>query len=119
MAKVIPILRIFDYDKAIEFYIDWLGFKIVWEDKKENRPIYIEVALGDIVLHLSEHHGDSSPGARLFIRGFENLAEYHKSLIDARYKYNRPGLKPPFWNPDALTMEAIDPFGNRLTFNNV
>jgi len=25
--KVIPVLRIFDYNKAIEFYIDWLGFK--------------------------------------------------------------------------------------------
>lgn len=31
VEKVIPILRIFDYKKAIEFYIDWLGFKINWE----------------------------------------------------------------------------------------
>lgn len=29
----IPILRIFDYQKAIEFYIDWLGFEIVWEHR--------------------------------------------------------------------------------------
>jgi hypothetical protein len=26
-TKVIPVLRIFDYKKAIEFYIDWLGFE--------------------------------------------------------------------------------------------
>ncbi|MEP7229033.1 MAG: glyoxalase superfamily protein [Ginsengibacter sp.] len=31
VQKVIPILRIFDHKKAIEFYIDWLGFKIDWE----------------------------------------------------------------------------------------
>lgn len=31
VEKAIPILRIFDYKKAIEFYVDWLGFKIVWE----------------------------------------------------------------------------------------
>nr|WP_317168533.1 glyoxalase superfamily protein [Chryseobacterium sp. LAM-KRS1] len=26
--QVIPVLRIFDYNKTIEFYIDWLGFEI-------------------------------------------------------------------------------------------
>ncbi|WP_394332219.1 glyoxalase superfamily protein [Parapedobacter koreensis] len=28
--KAIPILRIFDHDKAVEFYIDWLGFQVNW-----------------------------------------------------------------------------------------
>jgi hypothetical protein len=119
MTKVIPIFRIFDYDKAIEFYINWLGFKIDWEDKTDNLPIYMQVSLGDIVLHLSEHHGDCTPGSRVFISGFDNLAAYHKKLTDANYKYNRPGLKNPFWNPEALSMEVIDPFGSRLTFNNI
>jgi hypothetical protein len=77
----------------------------------------MQVSLGDVVLHLSEHHGDCTPGARVFISGFEGLAAYHKTLIDKKYKYNRPGLKNPFWNPEALSTEAIDPFGNRLTFN--
>ncbi|MEI3789480.1 MULTISPECIES: glyoxalase superfamily protein [unclassified Chryseobacterium] len=26
-TRIIPILRIFDYQKAVEFYVDWLGFK--------------------------------------------------------------------------------------------
>ena len=119
MAKVIPILRIYDYDKTIEFYIDWLGFKVDWEDRPENAPVYLQVSLGDIMLHLSEHHGDCTPGSRVFISGFENLEAYHKQLIDKQYKYNRPGLENPFWNPEALTMEVIDPVSNRLTFNNV
>ncbi len=42
--QIIPILRIFDYQKMLEFYIDWLGFEIVWEHRfEENMPAYIEV----------------------------------------------------------------------------
>lgn len=39
VQKVIPVLRIFDYKKAIEFYVDWLEFKIDWEHTfEENTP---------------------------------------------------------------------------------
>ncbi len=39
VQKVIPILRIFDYQKAVEFYVDWLDFKIDWEHTFEkNTP---------------------------------------------------------------------------------
>ncbi len=31
VEKVIPVLRIFDYKNAIEFYVDWLGLTINWE----------------------------------------------------------------------------------------
>jgi catechol 2,3-dioxygenase-like lactoylglutathione lyase family enzyme len=43
MAIARPIFRIFDYNKAIEFYIDWLGFTIDWEDKPKDGPIYMQV----------------------------------------------------------------------------
>ncbi|MBB4805779.1 catechol 2,3-dioxygenase-like lactoylglutathione lyase family enzyme [Chryseobacterium defluvii] len=57
--QVIPILRIFDYRKTVEFYVDWLGFEIVWEHSfEENTPVYMEVKKNNITLHLSEHHGD-------------------------------------------------------------
>lgn len=61
------MLRIFDYAKAIEFYIDWLGFKIDWEDKPEHRPVYLQVSKDDISLHLTEHHDDCCPGSKVFI----------------------------------------------------
>jgi hypothetical protein len=38
--RAIPILRIFDIAKALEFYLDYLGFKVDWEHlnrSKENR----------------------------------------------------------------------------------
>ena len=113
--QIIPILRIFDYQKMLEFYIDWLGFEIVWEHRfEENMPAYIEVKKGNIILHLSEHHGDASPGSSIFVWG-EGVAEYHKELIDKNYKYNRPGLEKTFYN--AVSFTVHDPFGNKIIFN--
>ncbi len=115
VEKTIPVIRIFDYNKAIEFYIDWLGFTIIWEHHfEENTPVYMEVEKDGLILHLSEHHGDAAPGARVFI-WCKGLKDYHKLLIDKKYKYNRPGLEKTFY--DAMCMEVNDPFGNKLTFN--
>ena len=67
-TKVVPIFRIFDYGKAIEFYVDWLGFKVDWEHTfHKDSPIYLQVSRDGIVLHLSEHYGDSTPGSKAFI----------------------------------------------------
>ncbi|OOQ58608.1 glyoxalase superfamily protein [Mucilaginibacter pedocola] len=117
MAIARPIFRIFDYDKAIEFYVDWLGFNIDWEHKPEGSPIYMQVSLQGIVLHLTEHYGDCTPGGRIHIEDFKGLRDYHKLLHSKNYKYYNPGLEKAGWNPDVLTMEVGDPFGNRLTFN--
>ncbi len=115
VEKVIPILRIFDYKKAIEFYIDWLGFKIDWEHTfEENTPVYMQVSGEGITLHLSEHHGDSTPGTRVYIE-CAWLKEYHKQLIEKKYKYNKPGLEESFYG--TWCMEVNDPFGNKLSFN--
>ena len=116
MASITPIFRIFDYSKAIEFYVDWLGFNVDWGDKPGNAPIYLQISLGEIRLHLTEHHGDCSPGARAHIDNFEGLADYHKQILSKSYKFNRPGIGPSPWNPNDLCMEVIDPFGNRLSF---
>jgi len=61
--RAIPILRIFDLARAREFYIDFLGFRIDWEHRfEDSAPVYMQVSRGDLVLHLSEHHGDCCPG---------------------------------------------------------
>ena len=119
MSTITPILRIFDYAKAIEFYINWLGFKVDWEHEFEpgTTPKYMQVSLRDLVLHLSEHHGDASPGTHIRINNFEGLIAYNKELNDKKYKYGRPGLQVPEWNQKAIYMTVYDPFGNRITFN--
>jgi catechol 2,3-dioxygenase-like lactoylglutathione lyase family enzyme len=47
----VPILRIFDVDRAREFYVDWLGFHVDWEHRfDENAPLYMQVSRGGLVL---------------------------------------------------------------------
>jgi catechol 2,3-dioxygenase-like lactoylglutathione lyase family enzyme len=115
IEKTIPVLRIFDYQKAIEFYIGWLGFEIVWEHHfEENTPVYMEVKKGDLTLHLSEHHGDGTPGTHVFIWG-TGLKEFHQQLIAKKYKYNRPGIEQAFYG--AWNVVVNDPFNNKISFN--
>lgn len=115
VEQTIPIFRIFDYQKAVEFYVDWLGFAIEWEHVfEEGMPKYIEIKSEGLTIHLSEHHGDATPGSKVFL-WCKGLREYHKILIEKKYKNNRPGLEETFY--DALCVEVIDPFGNRLSFN--
>jgi catechol 2,3-dioxygenase-like lactoylglutathione lyase family enzyme len=116
MPIVKAIFRMFDYAKAIEFYVDWLGFKIDWEYKPGTTPIYMQISLQDIQLHLSEHHGDASPGSHTRIENFVGLRALHEQLIAKQYKYNRPGLEVPEWNTNSIEMTVNDPFLNRITF---
>ena len=112
-----PIFRIFDYQKAIEFYVDWLGFEIESEHTfGENFPLYLILSFKELKIHLTEHHGDCSPGARIHIENFIGLKDYHKNLILKNYKYNKPEIEKAFWDNKISTMQVIDPFGNRLTF---
>lgn len=112
-GKTTPILRIFDEAKAREFYVDFLGFKVDWEHRFEaGLPLYMQVSRDQCILHLSEHHGDCSPGSAVRIETGE-LEAFHAELAAKRYKYARPGIEQMPWGKD---MSVHDPFGNRLTF---
>ena len=113
-SRPVPILRIFDESRAREFYLDFLGFTVDWEHRfEEDLPLYMQVALGECVLHLSEHHGDSSPGSALRIET-EGLEAFQRRLLEKRYRYARPGIVETPWG--TKDMSVRDPFGNRLTF---
>ena len=110
----IPILRIFSVEKAREFYVDYLGFKEDWTHTFEpNTPMYLQISLGDVVLHLSEHHGDGTPGSAIYIP-MEGIDEYHATLSAKNYKYLRPGIIEQDWG--TREMYLTDPFGNKLRF---
>jgi catechol 2,3-dioxygenase-like lactoylglutathione lyase family enzyme len=109
----IPIIRIFDVAKAKEFYLDFLGFKQEWEHRFEpGMPLYTQIIRSGLTVHLSEHHGDASPGATVFIEmtGIEAL---HRELLGKRYGYARPGVEQAPWGRE---LQVADPFGNRLRF---
>lgn len=113
--KTTPILRMFDVRKAREFYLDFLGFKVDFEHRFEpSLPLYMQVSLGSVILHLSEHHGDCSPGAKVIIET-TGLKDYHADILAKDYGYMRPGLEKEPWGD--VTMTVIDPFTNRLVFS--
>jgi hypothetical protein len=117
MIQIIPVMRVFDYSKTIEFYIDWLGFQLEWEHKPEGTPFYMRVSMKDVSIDLSEHHGECSPGAKISVNGFDGLESYHKVLTEKAYKFMKPGLGKIKWNHDMLEMTVIDPFYNHIIFN--
>ncbi len=114
-TRTIPVLRIFDAAKANEFYIGFLGFKLDFEHRFEpDLPLFMQVSLGDVILHLSEHHGDGSPGTKVIIET-TGLADYQAELIGKAYGYARPGLVEQPWGDTTLTV--ADPFFNHLIFS--
>lgn len=112
--SVIPILRIFDIAKAEEFYQGFLGFSVDWDHRfDDNAPLYRQVSRGNLILHLSEHHGDGSPGVQICVR-MDGVREYHQELSVKKYRYMRPGLEDTPWGTQEMCV--IDPFGNQIRF---
>jgi catechol 2,3-dioxygenase-like lactoylglutathione lyase family enzyme len=113
--RAIPILRIFDVHKPREFYVDFLGFRIDWEHRfEEDAPVYMQISRGDLVLHLTEHHGDACPGSTVFVRT-THLEDFHREISARGYRFMRPRIELAPWN--ANLMEVTGPFGNRIRFN--
>ncbi|MFF2091404.1 glyoxalase superfamily protein [Paenibacillus sp. NPDC058174] len=114
LEQIIPIFRIFDQDKAKEFYIDYLGFQVDWEHRFEpGFPLYLQISKGVVKLHLSEHYGDCTPGSaiRIAVNGIKQL---HEELISQQRSFSRPGLEQMPWGGEECIV--TDPFGNRIAF---
>ncbi len=72
LSPAVPILRIFDVQKALDFYVGFLGFHVDWEHRfAPDAPLYMQVSRGDTKLQLSEHHGDAVPGGSVLIDNFD------------------------------------------------
>jgi catechol 2,3-dioxygenase-like lactoylglutathione lyase family enzyme len=113
--RAIPILRIFDLAKAKEFYVDFLGFRVDWEHRFEDgAPVYLQIARGALVLHLSEHHGDCCPGAAVYVPT-SGLDDFHREITAKGYRFMRPGIERTPWG--SRLMAVTDPFNNRLRFD--
>ncbi len=111
----IPVLRVFDHVLARRFYVDWLGFRVDWEHQlSEDAPVYLQVSRDAAVLHLSEHYGDASPGARIRV-GVDDVEAYHRELHSRPNPNMNPGIETTPWG--TREMGIVDPFGNRIVFS--
>ena len=108
-----PVLRIFSVEKAREFYLDFLGFSVEFEHRfGPDLPLYLGIARGELELHLSEHHGDATPGSAVFVRMI-GIDEFHAELTAKKYPHNRPGIEEQPWG---RVVSVTDPFANRIHF---
>ena len=113
LSAAIPIIRIFSEEKAREFYVDFLGFSIEWQHRYgESFPRYAQIRRSDLTIHLSEHHGDASPGTAIFVP-VTDIDALHAELRDKNYPYGKPGVQLLEWGK---ALQVSDPFGNRIRF---
>jgi uncharacterized glyoxalase superfamily protein PhnB len=112
--RTVPILRIFSVEKAHEFYLGFLGFKVDWEHRfHDGAPLYTQVSRGSLHLHLSEHSGDGTPGSAVYV-DMRGIDEFHRDIMSKGYRYNRPAIQEQEWGVRELTV--IDPFHNTIRF---
>ena len=115
LESTAPVFRIFSVEKAREFYIDYLGFKVDFEHRfGDNFPLYMGISRDGIHFHLSEHHGDSTPGSTVYMR-ISGIEELYAELEGKDYRYLKPGLETMEWGTRELWL--TDPFGNKLRFS--
>lgn len=113
--QTIPILRIFDLQKAMEFYCGFLSFDVDWEHRfDDDSPAYVQISRDGLTLHLSEHHGDCCPGSTVFV-WMTGIEDFHREISTKDYPYSNPGLETTFY--DAKCVQVTDRFNNRIRFN--
>ena len=111
---ITPVLRIFDVPKAKEFYVDYLGFNWDWEQQLfETAPLYAQVSRSGLTLHLSEHYGDGSPGTS-FLVDMTGVEAFRRELEGKAY--GGWSLGQVAAESEGLTVQVVDPFGNRIRF---
>src|SRR5262249_33621415 len=115
LERTIPILRMFDVEKAREFYLGYLGFSLDFEHRfHAAAPLFMGISRDGLPLFLSEHHGDGTPGTHIRIDVI-GIDELHAELARKNYKYMNPGIVEQDWGQREL--RVYDPFGNQIAFS--
>jgi catechol 2,3-dioxygenase-like lactoylglutathione lyase family enzyme len=121
-STTIPVLRIFSVDKAMEFYVEFLGFTLDFGGPA-NGPgtsFYGQVIRAGTTLHLTEQPYDPGHGATVYI-WLAGLDDLHRELAERRDGMGSRVWGPAVWVPDieevpwgARVLTVPDPFGNHL-----
>jgi Glyoxalase superfamily protein len=70
------------------------GCTVDWEEgDPPETPAYLQVSRGPLVLHLSAHHGDGTPGGVVLVE-VRGIRELHEELHGKGYQFMNPGLEP-------------------------
>ncbi|MEH6472966.1 MAG: glyoxalase superfamily protein [Halopseudomonas sp.] len=112
MERVIPVLPIDDYDRAVDFYVTRLGFTILFEHRHEpGFPVYMVVKRGDLIIGLSEH-GHEHQGSEIYII-VDDVDSWSALCFERGVTMEHPPEKMSWGNTEML---LTDPFRNSLRF---
>ncbi|MDH3582761.1 MAG: glyoxalase superfamily protein [Phycisphaerae bacterium] len=113
MEKIIPVLQIDDYREAVDFYVERLGFSIVFEHRHEpGFPVFMAVRKGDLFVQLSEH-GRGHSGSEIYIYVDDIHAWHERCLAHGIAPEQQPTAQP--WGNTEMLVK--DPFRNALRFS--
>ena len=111
-----PVLPVQDVVKAIQFYVEKLGFEVAFADDDKD-PKYAGVKRDNIEIHLQWHDaaewvkGVDRPMLRFVIQNIEALYDEYK---DKGVFHDRTALKNTPWGTREFAF--YDPYMNGLTF---
>lgn len=109
--RVMPTLRMTDYARSKQFYVEGLGFQVDWEHRFEpGFPVFAQVSRDGLAFFLTEHTGDCPVGG---------LIHLYVPDVDVWFEeFRRKGVRvqePPNENlPGLRSMTVVDPDGNKL-----
>lgn len=112
IQRVVPALRIMNYQRSKAFYVDQLGFRVEWEHRFEPCfPVFMAVVRDGMQIYLSEHKGDCQGGGLVHFV-IEDVGAWHRELT-ARGVHT---TEAPNNDLGFLNMTITDPDGNQLRF---
>ena len=119
IGSSIPVLRMLDESAARAFYLDFLGFAIDWEHRftpsRAESPLYLQLHLGDAVVHLDGHADQNTPVAeiRIPVRDLQGYAEHLRSKRPDGHEITPVD---PRYEGKPTDLNLVDPAGNMITF---
>jgi Glyoxalase superfamily protein len=108
----VPVLRMFDVEATRRFYLEYLGCRLDWQEGEGDRPVFMQVSRGPLVLNLSSHHGDGTPGTAVVVMT-DDVAALHAELHRKNYPFLKPGIEP---HGSGVQMTVLDPASNAIRF---
>lgn len=109
MERAVPILPVDDLSVARQFYVDRLGFRVVFEATEDGKSGLLGVQLGSIELTLDSPMAGHGRNACVSLR--VDSADRYYDMWHLRV----PVLRPPRNEPwGARTFDLVDPFGNTI-----
>lgn len=119
VGSSIPVLRMLDEEKTKKFYLEFLGYTSDWEHRftpeSLDSPLYMQIRLGESVIHLNGHADSEAPTAevRIPVKGLQVYCDYLREKCRGKEK---PEVVDPRYSGENQDMNIYDPSGNLLVF---